>query len=420
MSATGSGSGRSILVKALLGVLAAAVVFVVGFGSGAAFMWFARPAQADGPISGIAATSSRSQQREERREQGELLWDVWEILDQEYIDPDAIDRDALIYGAAAGMVATLGDTHTTFVEPAAAAIMDEDMQGSFEGIGATVDMVDGIVLIVRPIPGSPAEGAGIKAGDFVLAVDGESLAGLTLSQAITRIRGPRGSTVALLVQREGVAEPFVIEVTRDKIELETVEYKMLDDGIAYLRLAEFNAVSGDQVQEALKDLLGQNPVGLIFDLRGNPGGYLHMAVQVGGEFLPRNTLLLTEQLRDEPDQEFRVRGRGLATEIPLVVLIDGGSASASEIVAGANQDQGRGMLVGETTFGKGSVQQTHTLRDGSSLRVTIARWMLPSGRNLDGDGIAPDIEVELTREDFEADRDPQLDVARDILLGRAP
>ncbi len=168
---------------------------------------------------------------------------------------------------------------------------------------------------------------------------------------------------------------------------------MQDDGIAYLRLTEFNAVSGDKVQAALKELLGQNPVGLIFDLRGNPGGYLHMAVQVAGEFLPRNTLILTEEQRDQPDQEFRVRGRGLATEIPLVVLVDGGSASASEIVAGAIQDQGAGSLVGEMTYGKGSVQQTHTLRDGSSLRVTIARWLLPSGRNLDRDGIAPDIEV---------------------------
>jgi carboxyl-terminal processing protease len=413
------GTGSSVLVKVLLGILAAAVVFVVGFGSGAAAMWLARPAQSALP-SGAAGALTGSPSREARREQGELLWDVWEILDEEYIEPEAIDRNEMIYGAAAGMVATLGDSHTTFVEPAAAAIIDEDMQGSFEGIGATVDMVDGVVVIVRPIPGSPAERAGIKAGDRILAANEEPLAGLTLSQAITRIRGPRGSTVALLVQREGVDEPFIIEVTRDKIELETVEYRMLDDGVAYLRLTEFNAVSGDKVQAALKELLNQNPVGLIFDLRGNPGGYLHMAVQVAGEFLPRNTLILTEEQRDKPDQEFRVRGRGLATEIPLVVLVNGGSASASEIVAGAIQDQGRGSLVGETTYGKGSVQQTHTLRDGSSLRVTIARWLLPSGRNLDRDGIAPDVEVELTREDFEAQRDPQMDVARDILLGRMP
>lgn len=401
------------MVKVLLGVLAAAVVFVLGLASGAGIMWLVGAGDATSPGGQSAQVASWS-------DRAQLLGDIREILQDEYIEPAALDDQKMIYGAAAAMVAAVGDPHTAFVEPAAAAIIDEDMQGSFEGIGATVDMVDGQVVIVRPLPGSPAEQAGIKAGDVILAADDSPLEGMSLTDAITLIRGPRGSKVALLIQREGVAEPFVIEVVRDRIELETVEYRMLDDGIAYVRLAEFNAVAGDKLDEALKELLAQNPKGLILDLRDNPGGYLHIAVDVAGQFLERNTLILTERLRDQPDQEFRVRGTGRATQVPLAVLVNGGSASASEIVAGAVQDHARGTLVGETTFGKGSVQQTHTLSDGSSLRVTIARWLLPGGRNLDGDGIVPDVQVDYTAEDFEAGRDPQLDAARDLLLNQGP
>lgn len=401
------------MVKVLLGVLAAAVVFVLGLASGAGIMWLVG-------AGGATSKGGQSAQVASWSDRAQLLGDIREILQDEYIEPAALDDQKMIYGAAAAMVAAVGDPHTAFVEPAAAAIIDEDMQGSFEGIGATVDMVDGQVVIVRPLPGSPAEQAGIKAGDVILAADDSPLEGMSLTDAITLIRGPRGSKVALLIQREGVAEPFVIEVVRDRIELETVEYRMLDDGIAYVRLAEFNAVAGDKLDEALKELLAQNPKGLILDLRDNPGGYLHIAVDVAGQFLERNTLILTERLRDQPDQEFRVRGAGRATQVPLAVLVNGGSASASEIVAGAVQDHARGTLVGETTFGKGSVQQTHTLSDGSSLRVTIARWLLPGGRNLDGDGIVPDVQVDYTAEDFEAGRDPQLDAARDLLLSQGP
>jgi carboxyl-terminal processing protease len=401
-------SGGNIVIRVLLGLLAAAVVFVLGLGSGAGIMWLAG-SDSSAKLGGQSAEPSTWQQK------GQLLDDIREILQDEYIEPAALDDQRMIYGAAAAMVAAVGDPHTAFVEPAAAAILDEDMQGSFEGIGATVDMVDGKVVIVRPLPGSPAEGAGIKAGDVVLAANDASLEGLSLTDAITLIRGPRGSKVALLIQREGVAEPFVVDVVRDRIELETIEYRMLDDNIAYVRLAEFNAIASDKLDDALKELMAANPQGLVVDLRDNPGGYLHVAVAVAGQFLEPNTLILTEQLRDRPAEEFRVRGAGRATKVPLVILINGGSASASEIVAGAVQDHERGTLVGETSFGKGSVQQTHTLSDGSSLRVTIARWLLPDGRNLDGDGIVPDVEVEYTVEDFEADRDPQLETAVELL-----
>ena len=222
--------------------------------------------------------------------------------------------------------------------------------------------------------------------------------------------------IRLLVRREETPDPFIVPVTRDKVEMPTVELRRLEGDIAYLRLTEFNGIAKDRVREALEDLLKDDPAGLIFDLRHNPGGYLQVSIDIAGEFLPKGTLLLTEEERDKPPKEHSVKRSGIATDVPLVVLVDGASASASEIVAGALQDNGRGTLVGETTYGKGSVQVTHTFDDDSSLRVTTAKWYLPSGGNLDGNGIAPDIEVPLTSDDVAADKDPQLERAVAFLL----
>lgn len=402
--------------KGVLLLFLAAFLIMVGFGSGVATMWFAGPEirrSVEGVFPSLRPQTDEAQAREERID---ILRQAWDILEREFIAPEKLDPDKMIHGAAAGMVSALGDPHTVFVEPISAAIMDEDMQGSFEGIGATVEMVEGKLTIVRPIPNSPAFHAGLLAGDIILSVDDEPLEGKTLMEAIRLIRGPAGTTVRLLVQRKGVAEPFIVSVTRAKVELPNYEAKMLEGGVAYLRLMEFNALASQQVHNALKDLLAQNPVGLVFDLRDNPGGYLHIAVQVASEFLPPNTIILQEEQRGRPIQLYRVRTRGLATEIPLVVLVNGGSASASEIVAGAIQEAKRGTLIGTKTYGKGSVQNTHTLDDGSSLRVTIAKWLLPSGRGLDGDGLTPDIEVPFTLEDAAANRDPQLERAVAFLL----
>jgi len=404
--------------RVFAGIALVTVLVVVSFAAGMGVMWVIGP-QVREAVASAESKPDANTTAPSREDQVALLRQVWSILDQEYVDPEALDQEKMGYGAVSGLVSAIGDPHTSFVEPKPAAILNEDMQGSFEGIGATGNMIEGKVVVVRPLPNSPAIQAGLVEGDIILEVDDVSLEGKTLIEAITLIRGPKGTTVKLLVQREGVAEPFTVEVTRDKVELLTVESRMLDNNIAYLSLSEFNAVSEQKVHEALQELLKNDPRGLVFDLRGNPGGYLQMSVEIAGEFLPRDALVLTDRERDKPEKEFRVRGNGLATDIPLVVLVNGNSASASEIVAGAIRDHKRGVLIGEKTYGKGSVQNTHALDDGSSLRVTIAKWYLPNGDNLDGNGITPDIEVPLTPEDLAAQRDPQLDRAVAYLLNGA-
>ena len=396
-------------LRTIVLIVAVCAVLVVGFGAGMTTMWFVGP-DVRRVVAGSRPTNEGAEEPS-REERSQLLWEIWDILDAEYIEPEAIGSDKMIYGAASGMVSTLGDPHTSFMEPLPAAIMDEDMRGSFEGIGATVDMVEGQLVIIRPLPSSPALGAGLKAGDIILEVDGESLEGKTLVEAISIIRGPEDTVVRLLVQREGEAEPFVVPVTRAKVELTIVESRIIDDGVAYLRLSEFNALSQKRVHQALEELLEEGPSGLIFDLRGNPGGFLQMSIDVASEFLPKGTLVVVEEERGHPLQEYRVKRPGLAIDVPLVVLIDGGSASASEIVAGALRDQGRATLIGQRTFGKGSVQSAHRLSDGSSLRVTVAKWYLPDGDHLDGQGIEPDLEIARGADDMAEGRDTQLERA---------
>jgi carboxyl-terminal processing protease len=403
------------LLRGMATLACVLVLLLVGFAGGVAAMWARGPELREMVVTLFPQTVDADQERS-REERVQILWQIWDILDREYIKPDQLNPREMMYGAASGMVSSLGDPHTAFVEPVPAAILEEDMQGSFEGIGATVEMVEGRLVIARPLPSSPALKADLRAGDIVLEVDGQPLEGKTLLEAISLIRGPRGTSVTLLIQREGVAEPFGVAVVRDRIDLPIVESRMLDNDIGYLRLTEFNAVSEERVRTALKDLLGAKPRGIIFDLRGNPGGYLQMAIDISSEFLPEGTVILKEEERGKPIKEDRVTRSGIATKVPLVVLVNSGSASAAEIVAGAIQENQRGILIGERTYGKGSVQNTHRLQDGASLRVTIARWNLPSGKNLDGNGIGPDIQVSLTDEDVAADRDPQLERAVDYLV----
>lgn len=353
-----------------------------------------------------------------------VFWEVQDILQREYYASLPSDQE-MVYNAIRGVVDSLGDPHTAFADPEHARLFSEDLSGSFQGIGTHVEMRDDQLVIVSLLPGAPAEQAGLRPGDVILAVDGEPLAGMSLFEAVTRIRGPQGTRVTLTIQRPN-EPPFDVVLTRARIEVPTVEARELAEGrIGYLRIFEFNERAPREVEVALRKLLASpsvrrtgKPQALILDLRDDPGGYLHVAVDVASQFLG-DGLVLMEQRKDGTVEEHRARTGGLATDpdLPLVVLVNQGTASAAEIVAGAIQDQNRGVLIGERTFGKGSVQVTHTLSDQSSLRVTIARWFTPSGREIHGQGLAPDLEV--PREtDAESGRDTQLQAAIEYLLDR--
>jgi carboxyl-terminal processing protease len=343
-----------------------------------------------------------------------IFWEAWDILEQGFYG-ELPERDELPYAAIEGVIASTGDPYTAFLDPMQAEILRTDLQGGFEGIGATVRLsVDGRLLVVQPLPGWPAIEAGLRAGDIVLEVDGEELLGMSLYEAISLIRGPAGTSVRLLVEREEVDDAFTIEITRARIELPSVESRMLEDNLGYVRLRDFGQTAGREIEKALKELDANELDGLIFDLRGNRGGYLSVAVEVTSEFVGEGPVLI-ERFKDGQERRYPVELGGRALDVPLVVLVDGGSASASEIAAGAIQDTGRGVLIGTTTLGKGSVQTVHDLSDGSELRVTVARWFTPNDREIHGVGLEPDIEIELTEQDILDERDPQLDRAIEYL-----
>jgi carboxyl-terminal processing protease len=327
----------------------------------------------------------------------ELFDEVWEIVGREF-DGELPNDQERIYAAIEGSLATLDDQYTRFYRPDVAARMRENLSGAVEGIGAFVrETEEGDIEIVRPIPGQPAEQAGIRPGDIIIGVDGEDVRGQTLDEVISKVRGPRGSEVVLTIQRDGEDDSLQIAITRTRFEVPTIEAQMLQDeeagDIAYIRLSSFSANAENQLTEALEELLAQNPAGLIFDLRDNPGGFLDQSIAVADLFLS-NGVILFERNQVGLDQTFEASPGDMAESIPMVVLINPGSASAAEIVAGAIQDNGRAVLIGETTFGKGSVQRSRQLSDGSELRVTFARWFTPNNQTIDDQGISPDILVE--------------------------
>jgi carboxyl-terminal processing protease len=343
------------------------------------------------------------------------FWEAWDIVHEEFVD-QPVDDKGLMRGAIRGMVDALGDQHTAYMDPLEFEQSSATLEG-YEGIGAWVDTDAEYLTIIAPIPGSPAEAVGLLPGDEVVAVDGEDVTGIDGNLVVQRVLGPAGTTVHLTIRREGARELLEFEITRARIVIPSVDGEIIEDDIAYVQLFTF----GDETTEALRDLLetllDKNPSGLILDLRNNGGGFLDTAIEVTSEFVGSGVVGI-ERFGDGREHEFEAVEGGLATEIPLVVLINGGSASASEILAGAIQDYDRGLLVGETSFGKGSVQQLIPLTDNEGVvRVTIARWFTPAERQINEFGLDPDFEVPFTEEDFLAERDPQLEKAIELLKG---
>ena len=348
----------------------------------------------------------------------DTFYEVWRLVESEFDGQLPEDKD-LLYGAISGSLNALDDTYTRFIRPEIAERLRDDLDGSVSGIGAIVrPSDDGFIEIVRPIDGQPADQAGLLAGDFIIAVDGESVAGLSFDEVLLLVRGPEGTPVTLTIAREDAQDPLEFSLIRAEFEVPIVETQVFEEDaqtMAYVRLSSFTRTAEVELVDALTELLAQNPDGIILDLRDNGGGFLDQAVSVADLFLADGVVLYERSSKGELDETFRSRSGDLAEDLPLVVLVNAGSASASEIVAGAVQDNGRGILVGEPTFGKGSVQHVHTLSDGSELRVTIARWFTPNNRSISEEGIVPDLEI-ATPEDLGGDEDEQLQRAIDYLL----
>ncbi len=325
-------------------------------------------------------------------------------------------KQEMLYGAIEGMVQSLNDPYSDFLRPEESLQLQEDLSGSYEGIGAEIGIQDNRPTIISPIKGTPAESAGIMAGDKILEINGESTEEMTLTQAVMKIRGKAGTEVNLKIDRNG--EILEIKVQRAKIDIPTSDFKMLDNNIAYIQLYNFYEDATAEFKTISQEILNSGTDKIILDLRNNPGGYLSVATDIGNLFIERGKVILKENKGKSGIDEILSTGPGAFSQFQVVILINEGSASASEILAGAIKENNphNTTIIGKTSFGKGTVQEFIPLKDGSSLKLTIAGWLLPSGESIDGKGISPDIEVEMTEEDIKAGRDPQLEKAIEQLI----
>lgn len=342
---------------------------------------------------------------------------VWDELHQNYVDKK-VDDNTLVQGAINGLVDSLQDPYTVYLSPAEAKEFQSEIDGVFDGVGMEMGMKNNHLTVISPLPDSPAAKAGLQAGDWIIGIDAQAAGAMKLDEAIKLIRGPRGTTVVIKVLRGTETESREFKVTRAKIVVETVTSKMLDikdQPVGYLRVTGFNQDTGKLFQKLTRQLLTAGAKSFIIDLRNNPGGFLDQAVTVASVFIP-DGVVVSEVGRDGIKNDLTATGNAFLSDQKTIVLINSGSASASEIVAGALQDTGHAKLVGTKTFGKGSVQQLVDLPDGAELKITIAKWLTPKGASITDQGIIPDVIVELTEADYENNRDPQLDKAQDLIL----
>lgn len=344
-----------------------------------------------------------------------LFWQVWDILKENYVDKNKLNDKTMFYGALRGLVNSVGDPYTVFMDPKIAEEFSNDLAGTFEGIGAELGLKNDVITIIAPLPGMPAEKAGIKSGDKIIAINSEATSNISLDEAIRKIRGPKGTTVTLSIFREGFKKVEDFVVMRDTIIVKSVNGNLRPDNIYLIKISNFNDDTEKLFNNEVNEVISKNPRGIILDLRNDPGGYLETAIEVASEWIEDGVIVI-EKFGDDKKNEHLARGRARLKEYPTVVLVNQGSASASEIVAGALQDYKKATIVGKKTFGKGSVQTLQELDDGSSVKVTVAKWLTPNGRSINDEGIEPDVDTDLTEADFNAGKDPQMDKAVEILI----
>lgn len=348
-----------------------------------------------------------------------LFWDVWDRLSVNFIKKENLDPQKMLYGAISGMVSSLDDPYTVFLTPNQNKDTKEELGGSFTGIGAQLGLKDKRIVVIAPLSGTPAEKAGIKPGDWILEIEGKTTENLTLPEAVSKIRGPKGTKVNLTILHEKEEKPVKVQIVRDTIMVKSVEWEMLNEklktnpptggekfnNIAYLKLSRFGDETDKEWETTISNIKNQRSKirGIILDLRNNPGGYLTGSIFVASEFLPLGKTVVIQENANGTKQTYTVDRQGSLLDVPLVVLVNKGSASASEIVAGALKDYKRAKIIGEKTFGKGSIQESQELPDGSGLHITTAKWLLPLGTWINGSGIEPDIKVELNEKEPEKD-----------------
>lgn len=404
---------RFLSVYAVVGLLV--IVFIFGVYAGSKNKTFVKIGQ---PSAGGEITNKNSAPPYLLEDVDfDLFWKVWNITKDQYLEQPVFDTK-LFYGALQGMVASLEDPYSVFLDPEITKQFTDELAGTFEGIGAEIGIKKGQLVVIAPLPGTPAESAGLRAGDYILKIEKLETSGMPLDVAVSNIRGPKGEKITLTVFRKDWKEPREIAIVRDKINVQSVTVEEMDNGIAKIKLSYFNENTPELFEKAVQEIMLKNSKGIILDLRNDPGGFLEVAVKVAGEWIEAGKTVVIQEFQGGKHDNYNAQGLARLKGIPTVVLVNGGSASASEIVAGALKDYGLATIVGETSFGKGSVQTLEQLRGGSSIKLTIAHWLTPKGLQINSQGIKPDQEVKLTTEDYDNNKDPQLQKAVELLTAK--
>lgn len=347
-----------------------------------------------------------------------LFWDAWQTLKDKFIDRTKFDSQKMLYGAIAGMVKSLDDPYTIFMNPDDSKKFLEDVTGKFEGVGMEIGQKKGQLQVISPLEGTPAQKAGIRAGDKITKINDEFTTDMSVDQAVSKIRGPKGTEVKLIIFRDGWSDTKEFKLTRAVIEIPSLKWEMKDGNIAYLKLYQFSEKAVSDFNKATIEILNSGAKKMVLDLRNNPGGYLEVSQNIASFFLEKNSVVTIEDYGGQKEpQKYLADGNPVFLDFPLVVLINEGSASAAEILAGSLRDNRGIKLIGQTSFGKGSVQELTSLTGGSTIKITVAKWLTPKGQSISDHGLEPDVKVEITDKDYQEDKDPQLDKALEIIKG---
>ncbi|MDD5749296.1 MAG: S41 family peptidase [Patescibacteria group bacterium] len=389
--------------------------FLVLFFAGGIFLGAYSQSGANKKISQYTAQDLKDIFRDNKEVDVDLFVEVWDIIRNHYLDKDNLSDRDLFYGAINGLIMSLDDPHSSFLDPKLTKSFTQELDGSFEGIGAEIGRKQGFLVVISPLADTPAQRAGLRPNDRILAIDGKDTSDFSVDQAVSLIRGEKGTTVVLTIYSDDDDYPREVSIVRQTIDIPSVVYK-LENNIAIVEVTHFNDDTSKKFADIAQRIARDNPQGIILDLRNNPGGFFTTAVDIASSWVEPGQVVARETFQDKRmDRDYRAGRKTSLAHIKTVVLVNQGSASASEIVAGALQDYGLAQIVGETTFGKGSVQNLIKLKDNSSIKLTVARWLTPKGRTIEGQGIEPDFVVEYTLEDYNNDLDPQMDRAKELI-----